>query len=235
MAISLFKKGMPGVGFDAFGCPLKFRSFNEARYKYLGIPEDAVFYASLKSGRAVAETGQPLTVHGQTSYGKVDGVPCVYFNGTARMEFPDDDLPMGRDDRTMSCFVKLLSPGAMVFGYGGIYDDQAGGLSCIEIGGDGEIWFTGYQADLISDGGIISIGNWYNIVTKLEDGREYIYVNSIQVAEGSSRKNTKSAFGYMSGTEDLGGMFEGYLASCRVYDRALTDEEIKALSKEFAI
>ena len=129
----------------------------------------------------------------------------------------------------------MLSSGATAFGYGGVYDDQPGGLSWIEIGGDGQIWFSGYQADLASDGGIISIGNWYNIVTKLEDDREYIYVNGVQVAEGNSRKNTQSAFGCMSGTEELGGMFEGYLASCRVYDRALTDEEIKALSKEFNV
>ena len=195
-----------------------------------------VFYAPLASEESTAETGQSLTVTGNVVYGTQDGIPCADFNGTSKITFPDTGFPSGTDARTMSVWVKLRefynNYAPVVIGYGNGSSTQ---YFCIELRQTGTVLCGGYQADLESGSGLVSLGSWYNVVVTKDGSAEKIYLNGTLIASGTTSKNTVLNGGLISGISWASGvhMLSGYIAAARIYNRVLTAQEIAVLSREF--
>ena len=223
---------------------------------YSGVPTDGlVFYASLNGETPdVAETGQYLSqVNADDSqpvqYTTVNGVPCASF-GTANysdecgyggLSFNASDLPQGSSHRTISFWVKftpILSEGYCLF-YGNYSrGNMVGAASSVNYN---TINFTYHGDDAYSQGFdfadklhhvvMVFKGSTNADITYYYDGvkQEMSYVGY-----GSVSINTYGGTCYIGcGRSGWLSRFDGWMSSIRVYDRALSQEEITALSKEF--
>jgi hypothetical protein len=196
-----------------------------------------VFYTPLSEAKTTAETGQALTVSGNPVYGTVDSVPCITFDGSSHMSFPDAGLPAGTSARTLSCWFKLNTiegnSNPALFGYGKRENGKFCGLF---IESDGKVVFSGYneQNHLYSPTGAVSVGKWYHVAAIKNGASEKLYINGVKVAEGTTGKNTELALGTIAYTsETTAHKLNGSLAACRIYERALSETEIVELAKEF--
>jgi hypothetical protein len=84
----------------------------------------------------------------------------------------------------------------------------------------------------------IETGQWYHLVGVFEDGLQRIYVN------GSLRQSLSRSFNVLRECNDnmyvIGGFvnelptrFNGVIDDLRIYNRALGEEEILSLAKDF--
>ncbi|MBR2625339.1 MAG: LamG domain-containing protein [Lentisphaeria bacterium] len=208
-------------------------------YNGSSIPtEGQVFYASFCENKATAETGQTFNVSGNPVYGEIDGIPCVTFDGQSTVTFSDAGFPTGTAARTMSCWVKVNSfvngYHAVVWGYG---EGSMSKYMCLEMRTTRSINCGGYEADLETDSGLWELGKWYHVAMTKDGNTETIYLDGNVVKTGTTSKNTLLGTGLISGIPWAGGvhLFNGSLASCRIYDRVLTDDEIMKLAKEFDV
>ena len=246
MSISLFKKGIPGAGFDAFGCPLKFRSAKEAGCAFGLIPQDGlIFYAPLSEYAETAVTGQWLETSGDIEYTEENGVPCGYFDGESYLyyDYGDGDLPQGAEPNTMSVWAKathiedFVTPFA--YGYGFTEDDNHRKICLMS---DGTLEFSNNDSGVISSGVPVDYTLWHHYcltISDVSEGGISLYIDGIKFKTGSCRLNTDSEGKLCIGVDPWKpgnfGLMYGYLASCRIYDRVLSLSEIKALAREFNV
>lgn len=108
---------------------------------------------------------------------------------------------------------------------------------CLEMRTTRSINCGGYEADLETDSGLWELGKWYHVAMTKDGNTETIYLDGNVVKTGTTSKNTLLGTGLISGIPWAGGvhLFNGSLASCRIYDRVLTDDEIMKLAKEFDV
>lgn len=195
------------------------------------IPSDGlVFYAPLDNSSATAETGQSITEQGM-QFTTWKGIPCGYFNG-GNITFTPNGLPSGDSDRTVSCWAYILSQGnrPILVVYGGDGDNSAyvmevegGRLSAGGHGGGTNVWGdTSIQRE-----------KWLHLAIVHSNGYEYFYVDGI--ADGTSEMHRDTQLNQASiGAEYASSdRLYGYMAGVRIYDRALSADEIALLANEF--
>lgn len=229
--ISLFKKNIPGYGFDAFGYPQKFRSAREAGCVRALMPTDGlVFYAPLTSTTGFNVTGNPQVT-------RIGNIPCMYFDGSTYLETTASGLPQGSEGRTASFWFRNTPDGwdkGMV-GYGTYSSNKMFSLG-VETNKGFCVW--GYSSDVRSyyepeD------NTFYHVAVTYDDadGETKFYFNGEYWEEGTSNNWLNTTGTSICIGSEAGGHngFVGHLAAVRVYDRILTEEEIKTLSGEFAL
>ena len=146
-------------------------------------------------------------------------------------------LPVGNSDRTIDCWIYIdaYSPGILGFVAG--YGDEGGGrLFCFGVGRDHRIFFTQW-GDAIY-GSTLLHGQWYNIaVTSSGTDSIKLYVDGNQVGAGSANFNTPAAGQFWIGGKNCqieDRQFLGSIDEVAVYNRALSDDEIKSLAEDAA-
>lgn len=199
--------------------------------------KEPVFYAPFAVESSTAETGQAFTVTGTPVYEIKAGVPCVSFDGTNYMTFPDTGMPSGTSARTLSCWFYCDSlatyTNPILFGYGTRAATQFCGLF---IQSDLSISFSGYSSanNLNTDANVVSVGKWHHLLATKSGTEENIYVDGVLVKSGTSGKNTVLGTGQIADTTDEDTYrFDGSLAGCRIFNRVLSAEEIAELATEF--
>jgi hypothetical protein len=213
------------------------------RYANGLFPEDGlVFHASLNGSTPdVAETGQPITYYGATSYSTVDGVPCVYMDGSSAvgMEQADASLAIGSSG-SISTWFKTSSTNTMclcTIGYGGSSTQR----KCFTLYLRNGRLATGTNGDDLIDV-LYSTNEWHHFVSVVSGTEVKAYLDGALVIEGNLSVNCTGNYLYLGACPDNGRFadghslaecYTGYLAACRIYNRVLTQEEITALSKEF--
>lgn len=232
-------------GFDAFGHPIKYDTASEAGCeKTLPIPTDGlVFHAPLDKEASTAVTGQTLTKSGTVTYETADGVPMARFNN-GYIQSTGGGLPSGNQSRTLSCFCYELEPTGSWPGI--LYSGASGKDNCLVIFSTPnpsiscEAW-SGRSNVCVVDISDDSRQLQHIAVTYSEADRMVsCYKNGMLIAQEvcTAALNTASEC-YISTLADPPSdsqlRFNGYIASVRIYNRALTDNEIRALSKEFRI
>lgn len=221
-------------GFDEFGYPVRFDTAMEAGCNFSVIPEDGlVFYASLKEDRATAETGQALTKSGTPVYETVDGVPCAYFNLGAGFTTPAIDVADFPDGFTFSVWAKRQSGNQLLNRRNGTYSCQYA--------------FTAYSTsiDIWAANGSTSNpyvtfdqpkNKIYHAVVRCKDGVFEFFADGEFIGSASGTLGTKNSGDTRIALDYYPNeAFVGHLAALRIYNRVLTDSEIKALSKEFKV
>ena len=159
----------------------------------------------------------------------------------AHMKAPDAKLPMGDSARTVSCFFKadqVTLPHlheCFVIGYGAMRFNQ--GFYIIENGAanaqNGQFFFSQWGEGI--DIKKLNAKQWYMITVTYQDGELVAYVDGKEIVRTkklSSNRPLKLATSH--GSLTVGGLVNerwlpGTLDDVRIYDRALSVDEVKEL------
>lgn len=225
----IVKAPVTSVGFDELGYPIAYDSASAAGILTIKMPEDGlVFYSALTSSEGFDNAlGNPQFV-------EKDGIPCVYFDGESLLNVYLDGMPQGSSARTISFF----------FRYDDFYEDcamVATGNSApneqydIGMNGNRKICVWGWDNDTTYSFAP-DYNEFYHCVITLEsDGTEKLYINGelMQTKVHSDLNTTGDEI--CVGSEFGAWYFTGYMAALRVYNRALSADEIQQLAKEFTV
>lgn len=196
---------------------------------YRGVDPSLVFYAPLSAQADSAETGQTFTASGTVTYQTVDGVPCAYFDGSSYLETTSSGLPVGGSPRTVSVWIKptrMSSAWQGCFGYG----QSSSYMRLYVCLNYSSLAINMYGADI--NPGIEVSESWQHVLITTDANTYRIYVNGTLRDDGEQTMNIEGGVCTIGRLND-GSNYGGYLASCRIYDRVLSDSEITALANEF--
>ena len=226
-------------GFNKAGKAVGYRSASSAECNIIRIPKDGlVFYASLSSNMTTAESGQALTTVGNVTYDIVDGLRCADFARSAYLYTEDiSNFPVGSSDRTLSCYVKIDSDssgrhGVLSYGNGG----GSGTLFGMEVRSKKlAICGANSSSNEASSTSTFDITTWNHVAIKYQSGVVKFYINGVLDGNFTYNYNTQLSRLWI-GILDGSNCYEPKkIAACRIYDRALTDDEIKQLAGEFDV
>lgn len=198
------------------------------------MPTDSLaFYAPLTEEKATAETGQSLTTTGSITYSNIEGIDCAYFDGSSYIESPDNGIFAGATARTLSLwFYPLAIEGSTKYMLSyGTYSD----LNYCAICHVANVRFIFSGEGNSSTGDIVTANKWYHAACVYTGSTAKIYLNGDLMRAKDLIPNTiLSGIVYIGRRHDgTNNNFAGYLSACRIYNRALTEGEIKLLATEF--
>ena len=196
------------------------------------IPETGmVFYAPLDGASEVAETGQSMTPTGNVNYTLKDGIPCVSLYNNSRITVEDvSALPFGNSAKTLSVWVwfdQYQWEENIAISYGSEYEM---GLR-YHNGSLNYFWGRdGYDGG-VTQGGIT--GKWIHLAGTWDGSLGKLYVDGQLIGSSSNAQNTGVGVLMLGSLSRSLPSSSLYLAGCRVYNRALTADEIAVLATEY--
>lgn len=178
-----------------------------------------IFYVPLAQQKETAQSGQTLTYNGTITHQTYKGIPCAHFSTAQISSQLADTIPAypmtisiwAAPDTTQSRALWSFSYDMPMMYYNGKYHV--------------------YSPDVqVAEG---NIGQWHHIVWCIEASRMSTYyfdgVKKGTVATSASTFRYIN-IGYRNGDQP---QWKGYLAGFRVYNRALSAEEVQALTNEY--
>lgn len=206
------------------------------------IPEDSlVMYLPLRNGTAAA-TGQTTATTGDISFTEQQGIACMRLDGNSYLSISPSgsefqfstntqwtisfkvcfDRTSGSDLEGLLCSAEPNTNGTF-FIYHYLNGWSSSVSNSLGVGVNGSNEYT-------TSSGIFTAGVW-NTVTIVRNGSSLkIVVNGAQYTGGSSSNVTNASKLYIPGGSPK---LQGYMTAFRLYSRALTDDEIRALENEF--
>lgn len=223
-------------GFNSLGRPLKFRNAKEAGCEISRIPEEGlVFYAPLDKEASTAVTGQSLSKVGNVTFQTVDGVPCAYFDKGDGYETPAINFCGFPDGFTFSFLCKNMENSGTVVLLLGDYLEY----NCLIYVSQTALAFL--SGGVTVRGTFENNGKMHHLTGRYTNGCLDIFSDGVLAGSGEIVPDandyggvTRIAKRYPYESQTSEG-FKGYLAALRIYNRALSDYEIKALSREFNV
>lgn len=200
---------------------------------YDGSDPTMVFYAPLAVS-ATANTGQKLTINGTVEFTENETIPCCRITKSAELVYAGDDkLPTGLADRTLSFWAKSANSGSdtwnYMFGYG---NPDAGNGDFIVAQNEGNyIGVDKYYADFIYRDATVNFTKWHHIAVTFSGEVTSFYIDGELLGQCSGAADTQNTRIRIGNISSWG--FDGYIASCRIYNRVLSADEIAELSTEF--
>lgn len=194
--------------------------------------EGLVFYASLSKDVSVSETGQSISKYGDVDYLVTNGIPCAYFNGSSYLKSSLEDIE-NSCPRTFSAWIKDSSTNSDSYRDAVVYGAQES-LKNFGIVISNKNYFSGsiYGHDLISD--IMNDNEWHHVLFSYDGTKASLYIDGQKNKESVLQLETSISDLFIgSESPDLVYPWTGYIASVRVYERALADEEVQVLAQEF--
>lgn len=186
-----------------------------------------LFYAPLHSAKATDELGRTLNIQDGVEFTTYKGVPMAKFDKES-ISFSCDDLPGANESRTISCFAKCdgtpSGSNTSAFGYGsGDYPFS------ISVHYSGKWYFGDMRAcEVESQNHVLTLSHLafsYDADTKLLS----FYVDGVLVG---TRENFTQGLDLQTGR--IGSAvytssgYVGYVSECKIWNVALSAEEIKA-------
>ena len=202
----------------------------------ISIPSGAIFYAPLSESSPTAETGQTLTAYGSPSFTTYKSIPCLYANGASGIQITNaTTIPQGNNPMSLSAFFCPMSTMwdyATVAAFGILNYNQWFSLMV----DPSDCLFSALFGNDNGSAYAVAQGQWYHAAVTFDSssGAHSIYANGQLVASRTTEKDTAGSLGGIgfSGV-DGSRFFAGYISSVRLYDRALSQAEVAALSQEF--
>lgn len=201
------------------------------------MPSDGlVFHASLSEPSA-ASTGQMIESSSNVFYVNYQGMPCAKFDDSYLNYNYSDDFPTGKAPSTMSIWMNYSENQSFwprIFSYGSNFSSRNRVIAFYE----NYQQFGSFSDDcstLVGDSEVPK--NKWNFVLITFDGstfKLYIDAQLIGTASYSTIDTTLSKINIGS-TNSGSNPYFGYLSTARIYNRVLSDDEIKLLSTEWQL
>lgn len=217
-------------GFNSLGKPIKHRSTDEAGCALITIPRDGlVFYAAMTSRRDTAETGQQLSYNGTPSFSHSG----MRMDSSSNMYTASDNAFAIQSTGTMSFWVSV---------------DIKSGTQCIVSVGFNSI--SGNEWNLYVRGSSLYVGRsgsetaildsskynesrLYHMVLIADGKRSILYVDGVKMSDIEFEIQCKADRLCVGGVSTHNNeSFSGLVSRLRIYNRVLTEKEIKALANE---
>lgn len=217
------------TGFNGFGRAIGYRSASVAGCASAAIPtEGLVFYAPCETNTQVI-VGNQFTTDGSFEAKTVQNIPCLQFSQSYRQ--PIDTSVFVRNRITLSAwYYSLDSQHNAILGVG---QDSVYKTFCLQ---ESYSQFTIERASgRFETGYIMEQNRWYHLAATLNDSTIKAYVNGKEVATFNQSMDVFEGKIGLGGWIDGGYSPDGYVTACRMYNRALTAQEIQKLSGEFTI
>ena len=210
------------------------------------IPEDGLMlYIPMNSVATTAETGQPLAMSGTLSTEVVSGIPCTYFNGSSWYTVEGGAINPSdySGDFTESMWVKIhpdasgkLYMALTTADYNGDHYYFNIGLNFYDNG-----FFTGGTDNTPTtdhiEGAVVDTTKWHHVVYVHDSTSERMYVDGVFYGSCSYYRRPEWGWERYYGARTWDGFdrsnWNGWIAGVRSYNRALTEDEITALAREF--
>lgn len=178
-----------------------------------------IFYVPLAQQKETAQSGQTLTYNGTITHQTYKGIPCAHFSTAYISSQLADTIPAypmtisiwAAPDTTQSRALWSFSDDMPMMYYDGKYHV--------------------YSPDVqVAEG---NIGQWHHIVWCIEASRiSTYYFDGVKKGTVATSASTFRyiKIGHRNGYQP---QWKGYLAGFRVYNRALSAEEVQALTNEY--
>lgn len=185
------------------------------------VPDDGlIFYAPLQEDKSTAETEQALTKNGTITYQTYKGIPCAHFSSAYISSQLSD----------------YITPYPMTFAIWAA-PDTTDSRALWSFSNDKPLmyWNGSYHVyDPDCNVSTANVGDWHHIAWSINSDRSSTYYFD-GVAMGTTTSNNTSTIkslciGYRNGYQP---QWVGYLAGFRIYNRALSADEISALANEY--
>ncbi len=197
--------------------------------------EGLLLYVPLSASSDTAETGQSLSYSGELTYEVHEGIPCAYFNGNSY--FGVNGLT-NDGDLTESVWIKMKE--GVSFSYMiAWYQDVSGGRYSL-VGSSNRYYApcdgnSSYEVNAPD----IDFYKWHHICV-VKSGNDWsVYADGKLTETKNLDWNPSSGSTRYYGQAVWTGFnrvnWHGWMAGIRTYKRALSQEEITVLSKEFKI
>ncbi|MHC1766691.1 MAG: immunoglobulin domain-containing protein [Verrucomicrobiia bacterium] len=147
---------------------------------------------------------------------------------------PTLGLPVGASDRTLEAWFlmdeiidsQMVWVNSVWIGYGSVGD--YGRVWCIGVVGDSPRAFWSQWGGSI-EGGFVEVGRWHHIASTSQGGFATLYLDGVATASGIVPFDTSPGTDFIMGYLDDDRKQKGAIDEVRVYNRALTADEIKAI------
>lgn len=193
----------------------------------------------LTEAAGTAASGQTITTTGTPVFSTVGGRSCAYLDGSTYFELPDTDIDftgsitcsaMVRFDQTMGNEGSIISIGTPLLE--DILLEYLPGLNAIRTGNS-----TGNDGGVFIDANLnASADTWYRmtIVRDISTSTLKVYVGGDLIQSGNfNRSLTRQRGLFIVGAwwynDSVSGNFVGYLADVKIWNTALTAEQIANL------
>ena len=208
---------------------------------YIPMPTDGlIFYTALKEQKSSDELGTPLTYYGspKQSYVYDDELKqtvCKFEGGAIATPANQYVLPK---QITMSMWVKAFTDASAPWALN--MQKQGSAKSYLLRTDSVVVWNNSYDQEFVlPDSNDRTKWHHYSMTCDGQNLRGYLdgsLVVSQQISTSSfgSSDYAPISIGTNSGFSENSADFEGYITAVRVYNRVLSDDEIKLLSREFA-
>ena len=193
-----------------------------------------VFNASFGSDTHTAETGQTMTFGTSgIEFGTYNNIPSISMNrGGSIISFPADDLPTSNNPLTISVWFSNPSNDGQESII--IWGPESSGQMLFLCFNKGllrlDTWFGGTSFEVEN----LFSADW-QLLNVVYDGTTLkIYINAVLVGSVTITLATgTSATAYIGGHPEHEFGWSGYLADLRIYNRALSESELKTLLHRF--
>jgi len=153
------------------------------------------------------------------------------FNGTSYFQSSTVGLPTGNHDRTLFLWFNVTSniAGTAFFGGYGSFGTNNAAYTLVAL--NNRLFFSQWGADI--NGGAFGLGEWHTAAATNVGNSVKLYLDGNQVASGNLTINTSTGSNFYMGRipGSLGDTrrLDGFVDEVRVFDRALTQDEIRSL------
>ena len=193
-----------------------------------------VFNASFGSDSHTAETGQTMTFGTSgIEFGVHEGIPSISMNrGGSIISFPADDLPISNSPFTISVWFSNPSNDGQESII--IWGPSSSGQMLFLCFNEGQLrldtWFGGTSFEV----GNLFSADWQLLDVVYDGTTLKVYINAVLVGSVTITLATgTSATAYIGGHPEHEFGWSGYLADLRIYNRALSESEMKTLLRRF--
>ena len=193
---------------------------------FFGPIEGLVFYSLLDG----VTDSVPFEMYGDVRFTQKENVPCAYFSGHDGLVFGENILITGKAPCTMSIWAwptTRSSERQTAFMIG----EQSPNAKRALIRHNGRMKFEGFHSSANTDAAMN--GEWACYTMTFDGRNAQLYVNGHKVGGGQVSLSTANTFIAIGCIPENNGILEpwtGYLAQAKLYDRVLSQEEIKTLS-----
>ena len=178
--------------------------------------------------------------NGDISFHNIDNIPCYLFKGDSYLKINNcyNTLPYGNSDRTISLFFQMVTDSKQddsCFLHYGVNQNYKGiNFACnntryIKY----DIWNKAYYGNIK-----IQLNKWYHCCYVISNKKITGYINGkidIENCDISQVNTTQDLYLTVGGRKDKTRFYNGFLSSIRIYNRALTLQEINTLKSEYTI